>query len=133
MPKGPLLRGGSQASDPREAVAQLHSVIGGPGTAFAVIFFSPQYDANAIAAAVREHFGDTPVFGCTTAGEITPFGYISGGLCGIGFPADEFAVTSVLFEDLTNFEVASTLERTRLAVANQARTAASAFPDIVGT
>ena len=133
MPKAPLLRGGSQASDPREAVAQLHGVIGGPRTAFAVIFFSPQYDANAIAAAARERFGDTPVFGCTTAGEITPFGYISGGLCGIGFPADEFAVTSVLFEDLTNFEVASTLEKTRQAVADQARVAASAFPDAAGT
>ncbi|MBV8534400.1 MAG: FIST C-terminal domain-containing protein [Alphaproteobacteria bacterium] len=133
MPKAPLLRGGSQAPNPREAVAELHRAIGGPRTAFAVIFFSPQYDVNAIAAAVRERFGDTPVFGCTTAGEITPFGYISGGLCGIGFPADEFAVTSVLFEDLSNFEVASTLEKTRLAVADQARTAASAFPDIVGT
>jgi hypothetical protein len=132
MPKGPLLRGGSQAPDPREAVAQLHSAIGGPGTAFAVIFFSPQYDVNAITAAVREKFDDMPVFGCTTAGEITPFGYISGGLCGIGFPAAEFAVTSVLFEDLANFEVASTLERTRQAVADQARVAATAFPGAEG-
>ena len=127
MPKGPLLRGGSQASDPREAVAQLHRLIGGPQTAFAVIFFSPQYDSGAIAAAVREMFGDTPVFGCTTAGEITPFGYINGGLCGIGFPAGEFAVTPVLFEDLAHFAVGSTLERTRLAVADHARVAASAF------
>ena len=133
MPKGPLLRGGSQESDPRQAVAQLHEAIGGPRTAFAVIFFSPQYDVEAVAAAVRERFGDTPVFGCTTAGEITPFGYINGGLCGIGFPADEFAVTSVLFEDLARFEVASTLEKTRLAVAAQARVAASAFPGAVLT
>lgn len=131
MPNGLLLRGGSQASDPREAVAQLHRAIGGRKTAFAVIFFSPQYDSGAIAAAVRERFGDTPVFGCTTAGEITPFGYINGGLCGIGFPADEFAVTPVLFDDLANFEVAATLERTRLGVADHARTAASAFPGVV--
>lgn len=130
MPTGPLLRGGSQAPDPRKAVAQLHHAIGGPRTAFAVLFFSPQYDVNEIAAAVRDTFGDTPVFGCTTAGEITPFGYINGGLCGIGFPADEFAVTSVLFEDLAHFEVAATLEKTRLAVAEQERMAAATFPGI---
>lgn len=132
MPQGPVPRGGSQAPDPRQAVGQLYKLIGGPRTAFAVIFFSPQYDADAIAAAVRDSFGDTPVFGCSTAGEITPFGYISGGLCGVGFPRDEFAVTPVLFEDLANFEVASTLEKTRSAVADQARIAASAFPDAKG-
>ncbi len=125
MLEGLVLRGGSQASDPRQAVAELYSSIGGPQTAFAVVFFSPQYDIGAITAAIRDQFGDTPVFGCTTAGEITPFGYISGGLCGIGFPADEFMVTSVLFDDLANFEVASTLEKTRLAVAEQARAAAA--------
>lgn len=130
MPIGPLLRGGSQASNPREAIAELHGAIGGPGTAFAVIFFSPQYDSSSIAAAVGEIFADTPVFGCTTAGEITPFGYINGGVCGIGFPADEFAVTPVLFENLADFEVAATLERTRLAAADHARVAASAFPGV---
>src|SRR5215813_5824630 len=101
-----LLRGGSQAPDADEAVAELYRLIGGPDIAFAVIFCSPQYDIERIAAALRRHFGDTPVFGCTTAGEIAPFGYINGGLCGIGFPREDFAVTATLVEDLAQFELA---------------------------
>jgi hypothetical protein len=128
MPKRQLLRGGSQLSDPREAVAQLHDIIGGPNIAFAVIFCSPQYDTEAVAATIREKFDDTPVFGCTTAGEITPFGYINGGICGVGFPAEDFVVTSVLFEDLANFELSSTVQRTRAGIAERDRLAAATLP-----
>jgi hypothetical protein len=128
MPKKPLLRGGSRASDPRTAIAELHGLIGGPDIAFAVIFCSPQYDIEAIAASVRERFGDTPVFGCTTAGEIAPFGYINGGVCGIGFPREDFVVASALFDDLANFELSSTMERTRALVAERDCLAAAAFP-----
>src|SRR5579875_850548 len=103
MPRRQLLRGGSQARDAGEAIAELHRQIGGPETAFVVIFCSPQYDTAAVAAAVRAHFGATPVVGCTTAGEIAPFGYISGGVCGIGFPGADFVATPVLIDDLANF------------------------------
>jgi hypothetical protein len=122
------LRGGSRLPDAREAVAELHAQIGGPETAFAILFCSPQYELDAIAAAIRERFGETPVFGCTTAGEITPFGYINGGVCGIGFPREDFVVASVLFEDLANFELSSTMERTRAAAAERDRLLASSFP-----
>jgi hypothetical protein len=119
-----LLRGGSQLPDARQAVAELHRLIGGPEIAFAVIFCSPQYDLDAVAAALGDHFGDTPVFGCTTAGEITPFGYIAGGICGIGFPREDFAVSAALFDDLANFELSATTEKTRAAVAERDRLAA---------
>jgi hypothetical protein len=128
MPKHQLLRGGSRAADPASAVAELHRFIGGPDTAFAVIFCSPRYDIEATAETIRSTFGDTPVFGCTTAGEIAPFGYISGGMCGVGFPREDFVATAVLFDDLANFEVSSTMERTRAAVAELERLAGAAFP-----
>lgn len=121
------MRGGSQLVDGRAAVRELHSLIGGPDIAFAVIFCSPRYDLEAVAAALRECFADTPVYGCTTAGEITPFGYIAGGICGIGFPREDFAVTSVLFDDLANFELSSTTEKTRAAAAERDRVAGTAF------
>jgi hypothetical protein len=124
MPRRRLLRGGSQEADARQAVAELHRLIGGPDIGFAVVFCSPQYDLGAVAAALREHFGETPVYGCTTAGEITPFGYIAGGICGIGFPREDFAVSAVLFDDLAHFELSSTTEKTRAAVAERDRLAA---------
>jgi hypothetical protein len=124
-----LLRGGSRRPDPRQAVGELHERIGGSNIAFAIVFCSPQYDLDAVAAALRENFGDTPVFGCTTAGEITPFGYINGGMCGVGFPDADFAVVSTLFDDLSNFELSATTQKTRAALAERDRLIASARPN----
>ena len=120
MPTTQLRKGGSDAAEPWSAVAELHRQIGGPDLAFALIFCSPHYDLSEVAAAIRHHFGDVPVFGCTTAGEITPFGYISGGLSGIGFPARDFAVASTLFRDLRDFKIATAAEQTRHAMTAQA-------------
>lgn len=112
MPIKRLLRGGSDAADPRAAVAELHRQIGDPDTAFVLIFCSPSYERSEIAAAIRDYFGGVPVFGCTTAGEITPFGYISDGLSGIAFPAGEFTVVSTLFAPLDRFEMVQAREQT---------------------
>jgi hypothetical protein len=112
MPIKRLLRGGSDAADPRAAVTELHRQIGDPDTAFVLIFCSPSYERSEIAAAIRDYFGGVPVFGCTTAGEITPFGYISDGLSGIAFPAGEFAVVSTLFAPLDRFEMVQAREQT---------------------
>jgi hypothetical protein len=117
MPMTQLRRGGSSAAEPWSAVGELHQQIGGPDLAFVLIFCSPQYDLAEVVAAIRHHFGDANVFGCTTAGEITPFGYISGGLSGISFPAGDFAVASTLIQDLKDFKIATTVEQTRLAMA----------------
>jgi hypothetical protein len=108
-----LLRGGSDAADARAAVAELHRQIANPDTAFVLLFCSPSYDRSEIAAAIKEYFGRTPVFGCTTAGEITPFGYISDGLSGIAFPAGEFTVAATLFAPLDRFEMAQAREQTQ--------------------
>jgi hypothetical protein len=123
------LRGGSQAPDARQAIAELHRLIGGPDISCVILFCSPQYDIDAIAAATRAYFGELPVFGCTTAGEIGPFGYINGGVCGIGFPREDFVVAATLIDDLADFELSSTIERTRAAAAERDRIAAAAFPD----
>jgi hypothetical protein len=127
------LRGGSQAPDARQAVAELHRLIGGPEISCVILFCSPQYDIDAIAAATREYFGETPVFGCTTAGEIGPFGYINGGVCGIGFPREDFVVAATLIDDLAGFELSSTIERTRAVAAERDRIAAAAFADSAGS
>lgn len=113
-----LRRGGANAADAWAAVADLRRQIGGPGLAFVLIFCSARYDRAALAAAIRHHFGATPVYGCTTAGEITPFGYIDGGLSGIGFPQADFSVTAALIEDLEDFKIATAVDETRRVLAN---------------
>jgi hypothetical protein len=117
MPTTQLRRGGSDAPEPWRAVDDLHRQIGGGDLAFVLLFCSPSYDRAELAAAIRHAFGDTPVYGCTTAGEITPFGYISGGLTGVGFPSGDFAVSATLFQDLKDFQIATVIERTRRAMA----------------
>lgn len=119
-----MLRGGSAAADPRAAVAEFYHQIGGSDLAFVLFFCSPSYERTVFAAAIREYFGDTPVFGCTTAGEITPFGYIKDGLSGIAFPAGEFVAESTLFAPLGRFEITQVREQTRRLTAQLDRRAA---------
>jgi hypothetical protein len=125
MPAKELRRGGANAADPWSAVGALHSQIGSADLAFALIFCSPRYDLSAVAAAIRHYFGKTAVFGCTTAGEITPFGYISGGISGIGFPAGDFTIVPTLFRGLGDFKIAPTIDQTRHAMEIQAKNAAA--------
>ncbi len=120
MPKMQLRRGGSDHPEPRAAMAELRAQIGaGEGIAFVLIFASPDYDREALGHAIAEEFAGTTVYGCTTAGEITPFGYISGGLSGVSFPCDDFAVVAGLFEELQAFEIGATMEKTRQLMAER--------------
>jgi hypothetical protein len=111
-----LRRGGSADSDAWGAIRELHQQIGGRATAFVLVFCAATYDRAEMARALAHFFGDTPVFGCTTAGEITPFGYISGGVSGIAFPSSEFTVAATLFEGLSRFDTAATIEQTRALI-----------------
>lgn len=75
-------KGVSQARDPRIAVQELHAAISQADLKLAAFFCDPSYDLVELAAALRETFGDAPLVGCTSAGEITPVGYLSGSLTG---------------------------------------------------
>ncbi len=101
-----IRRGGSIAQDPRVAVAELHASIQQSNPALVVVFVSPAYSIDEIAAALRESFGeDAPIIGCTTAGEISPSGYTTGGLSGLSLPAESFSAVTKRIDDLENFEI----------------------------
>ncbi|WP_236024869.1 nitric oxide-sensing protein NosP [Arenibaculum pallidiluteum] len=107
-PSGARIRRGSTVeNDPRRAAAAMAALIGGAGVEIALVFFSPDYDLPALAAALVEAFGDVPVIGCTTAGEIGSKGYLNGGISGLGFPKDGFAARVALVENLSGFEVSN--------------------------
>jgi len=70
-----------------------------------VVFLSPYYDPNAFIAAVAKALGTTPVFGCTTAGELAPDGWGDNSVVALGFSAEDFCVAARPFPDLGHFRV----------------------------
>ncbi len=106
-PTNPDIRhGASLAGDPREAVRELHRAIDLPDPALVIFYCSPRYDRDAIAAQVRECFGDTEVIGCTTAGEISPAGYRDGSLVGVAISRRVAECATMRLNDLSTFELA---------------------------
>jgi hypothetical protein len=87
-------RGGSVATDEVEAVRELRSAIYQPDAQLNVFYCAPRYDRDKLAKALREAFGDQVVVGCTTAGEIGPTGYTTGGLTGASLASNELSLIS---------------------------------------
>lgn len=101
-----LRRGMSHALDPRQAARDLHDAVAQPDMAFVLVFCSPQYDLEALGPALADLFGDTLVIGCTTAGEITPVGYMTGSVTAVSFPSSDFSAVAERIDDLEGFEIA---------------------------
>ena len=73
-----------------------------------VLFFcSSAYALDEIADEMAHQFPGLKVFGCTTAGEIGPAGYLDHSLSGASFPQETFAVAGRLVADLKRFEIPS--------------------------
>lgn len=101
-----LPRGSTDNADEWDAARELHAQIWRPDLEMVLLFISPRYDRDRLANALNNMFGETPVVGCTTAGEITPFGYQDGTITGVGFPRSEFSIVAELIPDLDRFEIA---------------------------
>ena len=89
----------AEAADPA-AFDRLARALGPGPFALVVLFLSPEAVAGDLPARIAAAFGDTPVTGCTTAGEIGPGGYSEGGIVAIGLPAADFAAETLLVADL---------------------------------
>ncbi|WP_028669722.1 FIST N-terminal domain-containing protein [Saccharospirillum impatiens] len=97
--------GQSTLSDPEAAVRDLFSQVSQPDIGLVIVYCSSRYDLNRLASALSECFGETPVVGCTTAGEIGPAGYCDHSISGASFPAEHFAVTVERLDSLKSAEV----------------------------
>lgn len=103
---GPLVRrGASRSSDAEVAVAELYEAIYHPSAKLYVFYCSARYDLAALETAFASHFGAAPLVGCTTAGEITPVGYLDGAITGVSIGGDGFEAASARI-DLSHFEFA---------------------------
>jgi len=101
--------GVSTATDAAEAAREFHAAVAQQDPAVTVFFCSPSYDRAALEMALRERFGSTPLIGCTTAGEITPRGYLDHSLTGFSLPSNAYAVATHLLSNLQSFEISQGL------------------------
>ena len=96
-----IRRAHSNAPEAAEAIREISAALDG----FVLLFVSPAYDRESIAAAAAGAFPGTTVLGCTTAGEIGPRGYETGTLVGLGFDAETFAIRTRLIAPLESYSV----------------------------
>jgi len=87
-----IRRGVTRQTDPERAAQDLHAALAQPDITLAVFYCAPSYDLPALAAALKAQFGTTTLIGCTTAGEITPEGYLQNALTGFSVASDDFHV-----------------------------------------
>lgn len=87
------------------AVAELATRLLPAQPGFVLFFCSVEYPLPALEQALAACFGDIPLAGCTTAGEITPRGYDQGTLCAIGFSARHFQVQLACIQQLAEFDL----------------------------
>jgi hypothetical protein len=67
-------------------------------------FVSNRYKRDALAHALEQEFGDLPILGCTTGGEIGPLGYVDRGVLGISFGSGDLICESGLIEGVSQLE-----------------------------
>ena len=100
-------KGTSQLRNAEQAARELYDAIYQPDIKLAVFYCAPDYVLPQLAAALRVLFKEINLVGCTSAGEITPLGYLAGSLTGFSLAANELDVSTRLIK-LDAFDSAAT-------------------------
>lgn len=90
-----IRKGMSRSRDPEQAARELHDALAQSDIKLAVFYCAPDYDLPALAAALHARFGEIELIGCTTAGEITPQGYLAGTLTGFSLASAELEASTL--------------------------------------
>jgi hypothetical protein len=90
-----ILKGTSQSRDPAVAARELFESLKQPDIKLAVFYCAADFDLPALAAELRHHFGDINLIGCTSAGEITPQGYLAGALTGFSLASPQMDASTL--------------------------------------
>lgn len=102
-----ILRAQVRGETAAQAVRKFHDAVARPNSVLTIFFCSTKYELDSVAAEMKCLFGDHPVVGCTTAGEIGPLGYINDSISGVSFAADQFSAASRCIHSLETFSIAS--------------------------
>jgi hypothetical protein len=99
-------RAASTSTDPRIAARELFDALTMPELSLAIFYCAPSYDLAALGAALAELFGaNAPLIGCTTAGEITPLGYLDGSITGVSLGGPGVVAHTVVVDRLRELEL----------------------------
>lgn len=93
----------SYSQQPEIAAKELRESLANTGLGFVLFFCSAEYDLVTLGQMLDKEFGEIPVVGCTTAGELTPDGYGQGCITAIGFCDQNFSITSQLIQEIEHF------------------------------
>jgi hypothetical protein len=99
-PRHPLVRSATVDAGRPDAVEALAQALGQGPFALVILFISPRADMAGLSARLDGVFADTPVMGCTTAGEIGSTGYTEGQIVAVALPSAHFAAEALLVPDL---------------------------------
>jgi len=105
-----ISRAAEADSAAREAAAQVRVA----ETCFVLCFVPGGLDCQVVARALEDALHGVPVFGCSTAGQITTEGYETDALMLLAFPKSHFRCSSVLFapmNPLSTTKVATQAQR----------------------
>ncbi|MBL4612647.1 MAG: FIST C-terminal domain-containing protein [Emcibacter sp.] len=97
----------SLSPDAKQAVEELYQQLCGQDAdpALCLFFCSPKYDLELLEQELLRYFGDIPLVGCTTAGEITPLGYKEDSITAVAFPRDHFKVIIRAIDKIGEFKI----------------------------
>ncbi|MBL9079786.1 MAG: FIST C-terminal domain-containing protein [Planctomycetes bacterium] len=111
-----IRRGASTATDTATAVHELFAALDQPDLRLVLFHCAPEHDLEVLARELRRLWPGRTVVGCTTAGEITPVGYLRGALTGTSLAGPEFHVIAERFDGVSQLRAAEISDRTRDAV-----------------
>lgn len=100
--------GVSYASDPAVAVQEAVAQLDRSNIRFVLVFIPDGLDPPAVAAALGHWLPKTSIFGCTTAGQITPRGYENNAILIVAFPRNHFRYASALIKPLNPVAIEQT-------------------------
>lgn len=105
MVRSGVRRGHSLSHDAADAVRELHGKIAQPNPGLIVFFCSSTYDLESLGAEIDRYFPNDCTVGCTTAGEITPAGYVDGSITGFSLSARDCCAVTALIPDISGFQM----------------------------
>ena len=91
-----------------------------------VCFVCASYDTARFAGAIAAALPGAPIYGCTTAGELTPDGWASHSVVAIGFLRKNFTLVAHMLENLSHFGV----EEGRASISEARAALMSIGPDV---
>lgn len=107
----------SRLVDTEQAVRSVLGQLEWPDLAGAMIFCSSRYDLLVVSSVLSECTQNVSVIGCTSAGELTPYGMDTGTITTIGFPKTDFEFTTAFVDNLETFDGTAAQKAIRTAAA----------------